>query len=62
MHKTVKFNKSCLKSHEVRLQNTLHSSFSRMSTINIQGAFQVASVVKNPPGNAGDIRDAGKVS
>ena len=27
--------------------------------IKINGASQVALVVKNPPGNAGDIRDAG---
>ena len=25
------------------------------------GAFQVAPVVKNPPANAGDIRDAGSI-
>ena len=28
----------------------------------MQGAFQIALVVKNPPANAGDVRDTGLIS
>ena len=33
----------------------------RLSKLQLHGAYQVALMIKNPPANAGDIRDKGSV-
>ena len=38
-----------------------HGPMEKACTIKLQGAFQVALVVKNPPAKAGDVRDVGSI-
>ena len=44
-----------------RLNNVCYFNLPNLGVISLIGASQVALVVKNPPANEGDLRDAGSI-